>query len=621
MPTNSSAGNRLPDDLPSFEDFLDSLPPDPPEGPVAPPKLAPGATPRVPPSAGGIQVNFCKNPTCENFGVPVPETAWKGKASHGAQSPYTLTGAVGTGASARCNACGEHFPIKSNLGVFEEAWRISAQTFREPCCPEILCGNHLAPVSTDGAYYRFGQTKAGSPRWRCRACGKTFSAKPAGRNPIARQIRSDKNPMILAMLANKTPLRRICEMADVAPRVLYERIDFFHEQALAFLADRESRLPQMEIKRLYIGVDRQDHAVNWTERKDRRNVVVSAVASADNGTGYVFGMHPNFDPEPNPGLVDREAARLGDHLLPPAQRRFARLWLKGDFDGAVATAVSRKQWATLQGEIASQYDLVERRGDIESPEDFGKDDKLPRDGMLVHGEYTLWGHFLHLDRLLPGVEKIRFFLDQDSGMRAACLGAFAGRIQARTADAFFVRISKEHTVDQKRILVGRSKAEFEQRMKAHPGMSANDVKLMMLRERCQSAAAFGKWKDRWVFHPLPNMAEPEKASCLLTDFGDYDADHLAWLHNKASLHAVDSWFNRIRRRSSMLERPISSSANRGRVWSGYSAYRPEQIGKLLTIYRACHNYIWRADGVKDTPAMRLGLAKAMLDYKDVIYFS
>ncbi len=85
--------------------------------------------------------------------------------------------------------------------------------------------------------------------------------------------------------------------------------------------------------------------------------------------------------------------------------------------------------------------------------------------------------------------------------------------------------------------------------------------------------------------------EPEKAICYLTDQCDYDDDHLAWLLNKASLHAVDSWFNRLRRRSSMLERPIPSSANRGRVWNGYSTYRPEQISKLLTIYTACHNYV------------------------------
>jgi len=616
VPTNSSADKRRPRKSEPQEANKSSL--SVPSASVAP---APAKQPRVPASAAGIQVNFCKNPACKNFSVPVPETTTKGRPTNGVENPYTLTGTAAKSAIARCNGCGEHFPIKSNIGVFEEAWRISSETFPAPCCPDVLCGNHCVPSSTDGAYYRFGATKAGSARLRCRSCGRTFSVKPPGLNPIARQIRSDKNPTILAMLANKTPLRRICEMADIAPRVLYERIDFFHRQAIAFLSDREQRLPEMDIKRLYIGVDRQDYVVNWTERKDRRNVVVSAVASADNTTGYVFAMNPNFDPELDPTVIEDEATLLGDALLPPSRRRFARLWLKADFMEAVANPIQRKVSSTLQGEITGQYDAAVQRTDIESPESFTKGDRLPRNGMLVHSEYTLWGHFLHLHRLLPKAEKIRFFLDQDSGMRAACLGAFADRILDRSVDAFYVRISKELTIDQKRVLVGISRREFEERAAAHPELKPNQVKLMMLRERCEVAAAIGRWKDRWVFHPLPNMAEPEKASCLLTDFGDYDLDHLAWLHNKASLHGVDSYFNRIRRRSSMLERPIASAANRRRVWNGYSPYRPEQIGKLLTIYRACHNYIWLADGVKDTPAMRLGLAKASLHYKDIIYFA
>jgi hypothetical protein len=28
------------------------------------------STPRVPPPVNGIQVNFCKNPTCANYGAP-----------------------------------------------------------------------------------------------------------------------------------------------------------------------------------------------------------------------------------------------------------------------------------------------------------------------------------------------------------------------------------------------------------------------------------------------------------------------------------------------------------------------------------------------------------------------
>ena len=57
--------------------------------------------------------------------------------------------------------------------------------------------------------------------------------------------------------------------------------------------------------------------------------------------------------------------------------------------------------------------------------------QLPHKGMQVHAEYTLYGLFFLLKKLFTGVEKVRFFLDQDSGMRAACLGAFQPEIQAR----------------------------------------------------------------------------------------------------------------------------------------------------------------------------------------------
>jgi len=63
--------------------------------------------------------------------------------------------------------------------------------------------------------------------------------------------------------------------------------------------------------------------------------------------------------------------------------------------------------------------------------------------MQVHAEYTLYGHCFLLRDLSMGAEKIRLFLDQDSGMRAAALGAFAERVADRTADAFYVHINKD----------------------------------------------------------------------------------------------------------------------------------------------------------------------------------
>ena len=76
----------------------------------------------------------------------------------------------------------------------------------------------------------------------------------------------------------------------------------------------------------------------------------------------------------------------------------------------------------------------------------------------------------------------------------------------------------------------------------------------------------------------------------------------------------------MRRRLSFLERPIHSKTNKGRIWYGYSPYDPGNVIKVLDIMRTVHNYILTGKDSK-TPAERLGLAQAPLDYEDIIYFS
>ncbi len=143
---------------------------------------------------------------------------------------------------------------------------------------------------------------------------------------------------------------------------------------------------------------------------------------------------------------------------------------------------------------------------------------------------------------------------------------------------------------------------------------------MLIKERLVAMTAHGSWQDQWLDHPFPTMGEPEKAVACLTDLDGYDEDHKAWLYNKASLHGVDSFFNQVRRRLSLLERPIHSKSNKGRVWNGYSPYDPGNVAKVLDIMRTVHNYILLGKDGK-TPAERLGLAQVPLDYEDIIYFS
>lgn len=93
----------------------------------------------------------------------------------------------------------------------------------------------------------------------------------------------------------------------------------------------------------------------------------------------------------------------------------------------------------------------------------------PANGVQIHAEYTLYAHFFLLKQFFGGVEKIRFFLDQDSGMRAANLAAVQSEIQDRRCDVYYARINKSLTVDEKKKMLARSRNEFRRLKAQSPG--------------------------------------------------------------------------------------------------------------------------------------------------------
>ena len=571
-------------------------------------------------------MNFCKNPTCLNFGVPAStEKQPRGPASQNARRDcYIVSNHTPTRIKLVCQVCGESLPLKSNQGIHEELNRLSGYLggSPEPTCPDNVCPNHAIGVSESLAYQSYGTTSAGAKRYRCRACRKTFSVN---RTPTTRQRLADRNADIFNLLVNKVPFRRICEVAQASMDTLYRKIDFIHRQCLAFAAGHERVLPEMNLPRLYLSVDRQDHIVNWSYANDKRNIALSAVGSADNATGFVFGVHVNYDSEINPAEVEVDARPCGDDHVKPPFRRYARLWLDKDYADALL-ANGRKRTARrsrgLTDDIQAQYQQSLNREDIEAPEDVTTSQSLPRQGMLVHAEYTLYAHFLLLHRLLRNVGKVRFYLDQESGIRAACLAVFASGVQEKRCDAFFVRINKDLTVNEKRRMKAQSDralAEFRGSSPAYAELSDFDLRLILIQHRMKDLVDIGPWQDRWLFYPFPDMSEPEKAVCWLTDLGDrsYSADHLARLYARATLHGIDRFFMQVRRRISLLERPIGSASSEGRKWHGYSAYNPAMVGKLLDIFRVFYNYVERGED-KQTPAMRLGLARKPSSLDDIL---
>lgn len=579
---------------------------------------------RIPPAINGIQINFCKNPLCLNFGRPAstePQRRVAGEPPLSASDSYVLSGDSRGRTSFICKLCGENPPIKSNLAISEELKRMTEFLVPKPnpSCPNEICQNHSIDITTPKAYYSFGKTKSGSQRYRCRLCRTTFAIGCS----TLRQKRPEVNGIVFKLLVNKSPFNRIMEVAGISAGTLYGKINFIHQQCLSFAANQERQLQEILVNRLYLSVDRQDHLINWKDANEKRNIALSAIGCADNKTSYVFGIHVNYDPSLDAEHVSADSLALGDDSLRAPFRRYARVWLEQDYMGSLERSAKRKQTKRyLRDSIQEAYDVSCARADVEVSESPSTETGLPYSGMQVHSEYTMYAHFFYLHKILKNIGKIRFFLDQDSGIRAACLSVFWIEILAKQCDAFYVRVNKNLTINQKRRLKGQSTrdlADFRASSAAYEPLTDHDLRHIVIKDRLEELVDIGKWNDRWLFYPFPDMSEPEKAICWLTDLQDrsYDTDHIASLYSKATLHGIDRFFMQVRRRLSLLERPISSSSSEGRKWYGYSAYNPAMVGKLLDIFRVFYNYVEFGDD-KKTPAMRLGLATKPVLMTDIV---
>lgn len=446
-----------------------------------------------------------------------------------------------------------------------------------------------------------------------------------------RQRVTHPNRDVFEHLVNSVPLRRIIKLLKITPGVLYRRMTFIWRQCRDFAGDRERSLVfRQDLGKRYIAMDRQALMVNWQTRKDRRNTLLLMCASADLATGYVFGAHLNYDAEMDADEVVADLPRYGDERLAQPFRRYARVWLPQDYEIAAKRGASgaRAADSSLAAEIDATYLKSLQRHNIEAGDGPKQDTRTPHRGMQLHEQVSMAAHVQFVARLLRNAEKIRFFMDQESGLRAAFMAAFHERVRDRTADAFYVRVLKEATVDAKRNLVRQAQQRFTQAQIANASLSDDEVEILLIREEMLRMSAIGKWGDRWLAHPFPDMREPEKQVCWLTDIdapatetghSEDQLNHAARLYRKAALHSVDRFFMQIRRGVTMAERGVVSSSADRRLWFGKNAYDPGNLAMMLEIFRVYFNYCEVGED-KKTPAMRMALAKGPVASEDILYF-
>ena len=288
--------------------------------------------PRVPPPATAplfgdeqdIQVNHCRMPSCENYGIPARHQPSKPGLSKERDLRYVLHSIKGGQVrTLSCKSCKARPPLRSNASIAAELDRVidlsGLRTLEEVVgCRNAECENHTRPIAHNrSCYQKTGRVEPSAQNYRCKACGRYVR--------VSDPVRLHKKNRTLAATAfrqiiNRGPVRRAVNAATLGSSADYYNIlTFIHARCRTFsgrfdraLIDGRLKLP----RKMNLESDAQVYSLNWISRLDRRNVELSAYCTVDAKSRFILGMHANFDDRVDPFEVNAKAAANGEMQIP-----------------------------------------------------------------------------------------------------------------------------------------------------------------------------------------------------------------------------------------------------------------------------------------------------------------
>ncbi|MCW7553139.1 hypothetical protein NX722_10925 [Endozoicomonas gorgoniicola] len=558
----------------------------------------------IPAPEGDIQVNFCKNPKCNNFGI-APEGP-DGNRRYRYLQKTPLTHAL------FCKACDRISILKANTSINSELQRFQFPVDSQPplVCPEKSCENHARVVHQhQGSYRKFGKTASGSPRYQCKSCGKIFSQKKQTR----RHRRPELNERIFMSLVNRIPFNRICEIENVQPKTIYDKLTYIYNHCRRFSAKHELKLARQPKKDFFLATDTRNLHLNWQHASSRKNTCIQTVTTVDTDSGYVLACHDNINMEYSLEAIEQQ---LNDYpgSQPLAFRPHAHFLVRSDYR---ATDVKSPaiQSNNLLEDIEQKYREMSIRQDFAVAGVLNNNTSPPSEGVQVRFDYTLYGHFARLKQLLPDAGKHIFYLAYDSGLREACISLYADRIRSGQAEAFYIRIGNELSIASKRQKIREANNHFRAVQECHPHLDKRAIEQLIILERMKEMPVIGHWGDSWLFHPSPHMGEPDKAVCHITHQSQLPEKELANYYLHASLFGASQFYERLKNRISMV--PIQNNAEPPGMWKLYGAYKPSVVIKLIEILRTYHNFVL-TDKYGETPAKRLGISQQGYSISEIL---
>ncbi|WP_254178205.1 MULTISPECIES: insertion element protein [unclassified Planococcus (in: firmicutes)] len=583
-----------------------------------------------------IQYNTCGNPLCKNHGLSQERFNIKFKPSR-----FKLDDR-GEGKRVFCNpdrvepdsppTCGSRTTTVSNWSLAEEIERLIRINSLTPIEQEYnfhktSCATEThTPKTNPKSFYKRGTNAAKAEQFQCKECKKYTNVSPnKTRNLTYNQKRNEILQMFAKLLINKTPINRTCEILDIGKGTYYQKLEWLYRCCLEFLETRETKpLAEKQFPEMWITTDKLHYVLNNVLKKGRgknRGVLIEdkqlptyMVASADKRSRYVFRSDICFDWEKSLDEISDDTKHFKeDHL-----HSFSR---KNERFGIYSTAPCPP----------SKFDTQSM---AEYHRDLNKFDKRRHyvEGLHVGQVYTSMAHFWLLKNSLS-VDRWRFVSDDDGSLKASISRIFSDKIRTGYAHHFLCLTDKTLTRKQAKSEFIESVKELRKWAKAK-GLkydSLSEIALWQLQETMvvhkfhekdvapNGEIYYTQGKNR-LKHPIPTSDRGHRLLDVLTDTHHLTNNQLAILLEQVNDNAINNFFQIVRRRLSILERPLVTARGDGKSYI-YSNFNPKYSQMATTILRTYYNFCmpFKANDTELTPAQRLGIANRVYTWEDIIY--
>ncbi|WP_407271343.1 insertion element protein [Radiobacillus sp. PE A8.2] len=579
-----------------------------------------------------IQYNHCANPYCLWHGLPQVRFETKRKPSR-----YRLTGS-GTEKSIKCNpdpkggaVLGCYTNTLSNWSIAEEIERLVRVNTVQEQQPDYEfhkdgCSvGETTPFTAAKEFYKRGKSKAKSQRYQCKMCKKFTNVLPKGRQAITyHQQRSDILPLFMKLLLSRAPITRTCEILGIGRGTYYDKLEFLYRRCLEFLERHETKpLQKVTFKEIWVNTDKMTYFLNNVRQKgmggsrysdvEDSQFPTNVVVSSDVHSRYVFRSDVAYD----------WTSTLGDIALDTVLQREDHL---NEFAKKNARFPKYSHYPQPPTNNDTQ-DEVKYRSDMSK---FNRRAQY-MDGFHVGATYTTIAH-LWLIKQLVRASEWRFVTDEDSSITTSINRVFAKEMIHSDAHHFLCQTDKTKTRKQAREEFVEAKMELLDwgSNRGYGTTSLRKLAFLQLEELFQHhsfhkevtlpTGTHFEYADNPIEHPLATIDRGRRWVDCKTNLSSVEPREIANMIMNVNDNATNTFIQQIRRRLSILERPLTTARGDGKSYI-CSNFNPKYAQMAMTILRTYYNFcfITRAGKDSKTPAQRLGIANKQYSINDIIY--